>query len=197
MTDLPYSEACERNKGPILERLSGIVRPGQRVLEIGSGTGQHAVHFAAELEVLWQASDVPANLPPLARRIELAGLENLPPPLALDVHGDWPEEHAWEGVFSANTAHIMGWGGVVRMFRGVAQALAADGWFALYGPFNYDGEFTSEGNRRLDAWAKSLNPASGIRDFEAIRDLAEASGLAFVADHEMPANNRLLTFSRV
>ena len=193
-TDLPTSEACERNKGPILEVLRTIVADGDTVLEIGCGTGQHAVHLAANLPVRWIASDRPGTLEVARRRIEAAALDNMEPPLTIDVgEREWPVK-AVDGVFSANTAHIMTWPEVEAMLAGVAGLLPPGGWFALYGPFNYEGRFTSEGNRQLDAWARSLNPGSGVRDFEQVIAAAGAVGLDLQHDNAMPANNRLLEF---
>lgn len=193
--DLPISAACERNKTPIGEVLSGIARRGDRVLEIGSGTGQHAAHLSEVLPVTWQPSDRPPNVPGIAAWVRHAGRPTLLEPIVLDVLGEWPPG-PWDGVFSANTAHIMGWEAVVAMFAGVSSLLGAQGWFALYGPFNYGGEFTSEGNRALDAWARGLDPASGLRNFEDIVALGERHHLEFAADHPMPANNRLLEFRK-
>jgi len=158
------------------------------VLEIGSGTGQHAAYFAAELTHLrWQASDVAEHL----AGIRLWGVE----PTELDVDKPWPEIDA-DAAFSANTAHIMSWPQVERMFRGVARLLPQGGVFALYGPFNYGGQPTSQSNARFDAMLRARDPSSGIRDFEHIQTLAARCGLAFLEDNAMPANNRLLVFRK-
>jgi len=191
----PFSEACDRNKEPILKVLQHSLLEPATVLEIGSGTGQHAVHFARHLPHLtWVATDREENLPGIQQWFDEAALPNLRGPLRLDVlDAAWPVETA-DHAFSANTAHIMGWPAVEAMFAGVGARLAAGGRFYLYGPFNRDGEFTSESNRAFDAMLRARDPAMGIRDDRALLALGRRCGLALVEDHAMPANNRLLCF---
>jgi len=192
----PYSDACERNRGPILEVLRDHFADRRRVLEIGSGTGQHAVHFAAALpQLTWQTSDVAANLSGIRLWLEESGLPNLPPPIALDVTDPWPETR-FDAVFTANTLHIMSWPEVRALFAALPRALAADAKLAVYGPFNYDGRFTSPSNATFDAWLKQRAAHSGIRDFEAVDELARSIGFALVEDRAMPANNRTLVWRR-
>ena len=192
---LTLSEACERNKGPILEVLTVELAASGRVLEVGSGTGQHAVHFATHLpHLLWQPSELSENLPPLAQRIALEGPANLQAPQALDVRDTPWRVPAADAVFSANTLHIMSWGEVGDFFRGVGELLAAAGVLCVYGPFRYRGQYTSDSNAEFDAYLKARDPASGIRDFEALDALARSAGLRFAADHAMPANNRTLVW---
>lgn len=191
----PHSAACERNQGPILDQLRrhlAALEPPAAVLEIGAGTGQHAVHFARHLPHLeWQPSDLEPNLDGIRLWVEEAGLPNLRAPIELDVaRRPWPVDDAG-AVFSANTTHIMPWAEVEAMFAGVAACLAPSGRFVLYGPFNRDGRFTSEGNRQLDAWARATFPGGGVRDLEAILELAARNGLSHLEDVAMPANNRL------
>lgn len=194
---LPYSEACERNKGPILEILHGALSGASRVLEIGSGTGQHAVHFARALPQLeWQPTELPAQLPALAARLALEAPPNLHAPVELDVVDDsWPFTDV-DTVFSANTLHIMSWPAVEAAFRGAGRLLAGGGLLAVYGPFRYGGHFTTGSNADFDRHLRDMDPASGIRDFEAVDALARAQGLVLVADHAMPANNQLLLWRR-
>lgn len=192
----PYSEACERNRDPILEVLRVHFADRRRVLEIGSGTGQHAVHFGAALPHLaWQTSDVDSTLPGTRMWLEEAGLPNLPPPIALDVTGAWPDER-FDAVFTANTLHIMGWPEVQALFAALPGVLAADATLVVYGPFNYDGRFTSPSNASFDAWLKQRSAASGIRDFAAVDELARSIGFGLVEDRPMPANNRTLVWRR-
>jgi cyclopropane fatty-acyl-phospholipid synthase-like methyltransferase len=194
---LTSSEACERNKGPILAVLSAELAGSRRVLEIGSGTGQHAVHFAAGLpELLWQPSEVPQYLAPLAERIARAGTPNLAAPIALDVRDDpWPAIAA-DAVFSANTLHIMSWQAVELFFRGVGAVLGDTGALCVYGPFRYGGRHTSASNDEFDAYLRRRDPESGVRDFEALERLAREQRLELSADHAMPANNRTLVWRR-
>jgi len=194
---LVTAESCERNKGPILEVLKGELATARSVLEIGSGTGQHAVHFAAHLPgLIWQASEVPALLPALAERLRVAGAVNLPAPLALDVRSTpWPGAPV-DAIFSANTLHIMGIEDVHDFFRGADATLGRHGTLCVYGPFNYGGRFTSSSNAQFDAWLKARDARSGIRDFEVLDALARAAGLSLAADHAMPANNRILVWRR-
>jgi len=196
VTSLPCSEACERNKEPILACLRVHFADVRRVLEVGSGTGQHAVHFAAALPHLrWQPSEREGELEAVRQWRAAHPLPNLEPPVALDVRGEWPPLRC-DGMFSANTLHIMGWEGVEALFRGVARHLDPLGVLAIYGPFHYGGQATSDSNAAFDQWLKRRDPASGIRDAEAVQALAADAALEAVADHAMPANNRLLVWRR-
>jgi SAM-dependent methyltransferase len=191
----PYSEASERNREPILAVLRRWLPGACSVLEIGSGTGQHAVFFASALpQVVWQASDRAGNLPGIQEWIEEAALPNLPDAIALDVNvGGWPQSR-FEVVYSSNTAHIISWPEVERMFRRAAAALRRGGLFLLYGPFSYGGRHTADSNARFDASLRAQAAHMGIRDFAALDACAAASGFAFVEDNAMPANNRMLVW---
>lgn len=192
-----FSEACEQNKSPILAVLCETFRDARCVLEIGSGTGQHAVHFARHLPHLrWQPSDRQENHASINAWIGESSLANLSPPLELDVTaGDWPQQ-SFDGVFSANTTHIMNWPAVQCMFAGIGRLLADGGAFCLYGPFNYHNAYTSPGNARFDDWLRSRDPESGVRNFEDLDALARAAGMQLQADYEMPVNNRLLVWAK-
>lgn len=191
-----YADACERNRDPILSVLQRHYSGRHRVLEIGSGTGQHAVHFAAALrDLIWQTSDLESNLPGIRLWIEEARLPNLPAPLALDVRGRWPAAR-FDAAFTANTLHIMSWEEVRALFEGLCDVLAQDAVLAVYGPFNYEGTFTSASNAAFDAALKRRSPESGIRDFTAVDRLARLIGLHLVEDCAMPANNRTLVWRR-
>src|SRR6516165_1671212 len=196
-TMLTVSEACERNKGPILAVLRAELAGSTQVLEVGSGTGQHAVYFAAGLpRLLWQPSELAGNLPPLAERIRLEGGANLRAPLALDVRDDpWPVT-AVAAVFSANTLHIMAWSAVREFFRGVGAVLAPSGVLCVYGPFRFEGRHTSESNAAFVHYLRVRVPESGVRDFEALDAEAQARGLRLTANRAMPANNRTLVWRR-
>jgi len=192
----PYAPACERNREPILEVLRTHFADRRHVLEIGSGTGQHAVHFAAALpHLVWQTSDRGGNLPGIRAWLAEADLANTPAPLVLDVTGSWPSSR-YDAVFTANTLHIMGWDEVVATFGGLARVLDDDAVVAIYGPFNYNGQPTSESNARFDARLKDDDPKQGVRDFEAVDALARGIGLRLAADVAMPANNRTLVWRR-
>ncbi|HEX8755076.1 MAG TPA: DUF938 domain-containing protein [Steroidobacteraceae bacterium] len=193
----PFSEACERNRAPILEVLRDHFADRRHVLEIGSGTGQHAVHFAAALpQLTWQTSDRAPSLPGIQLWIEESSLPNLPPPIELDARGTWPDAR-FDAVFTANTLHIMSWPEVRALFAALPKVLTADAVLAVYGPFNYGGRFTSPSNAAFDAWIKQhYSPQSGIRDFAAVDELARSIGFALVEDRAMPANNRTLVWRR-
>lgn len=193
----PFSEASENNREPILAVLREAFAAVTSVLEIGSGTGQHAVHFAQHLpHLMWQTSDLPVHHPGIQAWLDEALLSNVRPPIALDVNQKpWPVA-AVDGVFTANTLHIISWPEVACLLEGVGQVLRPDGVLCIYGPFNYGGQFTSESNARFDAWLKVRDPLSGVRDFEAVCATAQKHGLVLQQDHTMPVNNRTLVFHK-
>ncbi|HEX5459224.1 MAG TPA: DUF938 domain-containing protein [Steroidobacteraceae bacterium] len=192
----PSSDACDRNREPILEVLRQHFADRHRVLEIGSGTGQHAVHFAAALpHILWQTSEVEANLAGIRLWLEESGLRNLPQPIPLDVTGSWPDA-GFDAVFTANTLHIMSWPEVRVLFAKLPEVLTADAVLAVYGPFNYNGGFTSASNAAFDQWLKQRAAHSGIRDFADVDALARSIGFSLAEDRAMPANNRTLVWRR-
>ena len=191
-----FSDACERNRAPILAVLKRVFADRRQVLEIGSGTGQHAAYFAPELPHLaWQPSDVAENLPSIRLWREEAQTPQLLEPIELDVDQPFPRVSG-DAVFSANTCHIISWPQVEKLFAGVAALLPPGGVFALYGPFNYGGKHTSPSNAEFDQWLRGRDAASGLRDFEDMRELGARHGLALEEDNAMPANNRLLVFRR-
>jgi SAM-dependent methyltransferase len=193
----PFSEASGRNREPILGVLRRVFADRKSVLEIGSGTGQHAAYFAPALPHLaWQPSDVAENLPGIRLWREEAQTPRLAEPIELDVDQPFPGLDV-DAVFSANTCHILSWPQVERMFAGVGAVLPAAGVLALYGPFNYGGKPTSPSNAAFDASLRRRDPKSGVRDFEAIAALAKRHGLMLEEDNAMPANNRLLVFRKI
>ena len=194
----PFSPASERNRDPILKVLQPHFSDRRRVLEIGSGTGQHAVHFSASMPHLrWQCSDRPVYLPGIRQWLGEEALPNTPEPLALDANDDWSLlNQRFDAVFTANTLHIMSWPEVERCFAQLPLVLEADAKLAIYGPFNYGGRFTSASNADFDAGLRAEKPWRGIRDFEAVNALAETIGFRLVHDYAMPANNRCLLWQR-
>ena len=197
MIDKPHAPACERNRDPILAVLRGFLADRSRVLEIGSGTGEHAVHFAAAMPWLtWQASDREEHLPGMRAWLDEAQLPNTPAPLALDVaSGPWPNDRH-DALFSANTLHIMAWHEVEALFAALPSVTTRDAKLAIYGPFNIDGRHTSDSNAAFDASLKARTPLMGIRDAAAVDALALAAGFTLVDDVAMPANNRLRLWQR-
>ena len=194
---LPFSTACERNKDPILEVLRIRFADRTQVLEIGSGTGQHAVYFARALTHLtWHPTEQLAYLADLAERVKLEGPYNLRPPTVLDVRqAVWPLRSI-DALFTANTLHIMSWPEVVALYRGLGGVLSPGGVLCVYGPFRYDGRYTSDSNREFDLMLQERDPNSGLRDIRQVTTLAEEYGLRLDADHGLPANNRLLIFTK-
>jgi hypothetical protein len=193
----PRSEACERNRDPILKVLmQWLLDPGT-ALEIGSGTGQHAVYFAKHMpHITWLTSDLDDHRAGIRAWVSDSQLPNLTLPMRLDVSDShWPVEHT-QYVFSANTTHIMNWTQVQAMFTGVAQTLGPKGVFCLYGPFNHNGEFTSDSNRAFDSLLRSQNAEMGVRDDAALVALARRVGLELAGDYWLPANNRTLVWTK-
>ena len=194
---LKFSDACERNKDPILKILKHGFNNSNLVLEIGSGTAQHAVYFGKHLSHLnWQPTDLNENLASIKERIELEATDNVKSPIELDV-----SKHPWpvldvDAVFTANTFHIMSWELVENFFVGLGEVLNRRGALCVYGPFKYRGKYTSESNKKFDGFIKSRDPQSGIRDFEAVNKLAIEQGLRLLEDHQMPANNQCIGWKR-
>lgn len=194
----PFAESSEQNKDVILAVIAPLFQNCRHVLEVGSGTGQHAVHFATNMpHLVWHTSDVAENHSGIQVWLDDAGLSNTQPPLQLDVlHDPWPVRDV-DAVFSANTAHIMGWAEVEAFFAGVGKLLPEKGLFVLYGPFNYNGEYTSDSNARFDQWLKMRDSKSGIRDVDDLSRLASAAGMVLAHDIEMPVNNRTLVWQKL
>ena len=199
---LLFSEACERNKQPIADALARWLPRPARVLEIGSGSGQHAVHITRRIsQVHWQPSERAEHCLDLQQRIDLEGrsqlaaASQLADAITLDVSaGPWPDG-PYEAVFTANTAHIMPASAVPELVAGAAAVLAPGGLLLLYGPFSDGGRHSAPSNAAFDAHLRSIDPAMGVRDADWITALAESRGLRALADVAMPANNRLLIFA--
>ena len=193
----PFSQACENNKSAILSILVERLKACKTVLEVGSGTGQHAVYFAPNLPWLaWQTSDISANHQGINLWLNELPQDNLLSPIELDLNNRWPITKV-DAIFTANTLHIVKWSLVEAFFQGVSQHLNSYGQCCIYGPFNYLGKYTSESNANFDLWLKERDSASAIRDIEAVIALANAAGLSLENDHAMPANNRLLVFKKI
>jgi cyclopropane fatty-acyl-phospholipid synthase-like methyltransferase len=194
----PFAESSQQNRKPIFNIIEPLFRDCRSVFEVGSGTGQHAVYFAGDLpHLVWHTSDVRENHAGIREWIEASGLTNVREPLELDtLQSDWPEIKV-DAVFSANTLHIMHWDEVVAFFAGVGRLLNPGGKFVVYGPFNYNGNFTSDSNARFDQWLKGRDSESGIKDFDALDDLARQAGMQLVEDFDMPANNRMLYWRKI
>lgn len=191
----PYAESCEKNKVPIIAVLREIFAERKRVLEIASGTGQHAVYFGRELpHLIWQTSELAQHHAGIQAWLDEAQLPNVLPPLMIDVNdARWPVTSV-DAIFNANTVHIISWPEVERLFAHIARVIAPGGCVCFYGPYNYGGNFTSASNARFDAWLKSRAPDSGVRDFEAVNRLAQSHGLELLRDITMPSNNRILVW---
>jgi hypothetical protein len=197
VTALPYSTACERNRAPILECIAPLLAGATRVVEIGSGTGQHAAWFAPRLgHLAWLTTDLPANHPGIRAWIEASGAANLEGPLALDTLQPWPELGAIDAAFSANTAHIMPEPAVVAMFEGLGERLPGGAPFCLYGPFMEQGRHTSDSNAQFDASLQAQGIGMGVRDLAWLLQVAALAGFELETVVPMPANNRVLVWRR-
>lgn len=192
----PFSQSCENNKHAILTVLKKHLNNDSCLLEIGSGTGQHAVYFAENLpKITWQTSDKPENHQGIQQWLSAHPAPNLLPPVHLDLNHSWPIKQT-DHIFSANTLHIISWPLVESFFDGVKTTLNTGGMLCLYGPFNYQGKYSSTSNAKFDDWLKERDKESGIRDFESILEQAKKAQLSFIEDIEMPANNRMLVFKK-
>lgn len=192
-----FSEACERNKGPILDAIKPYLQHSNEVLEIGSGTGQHAVWFAEAMPHLtWHTTDLRENHPSIIAWVETSELPNLRKPRTLDVgQGVWPVNQV-DAIFTANTCHIMPWERVRDMFQGANRVLKPGGHLLIYGPFKVNGEYTSESNKEFDESLKQRDPESGLRDYDDMNRAARHNGFSLIQRHEMPANNMLLAYQK-
>lgn len=191
----PFSQACENNAPSILIELCRLLVSSTSVLEIGSGTGQHAVFFGEALSHLtWQTSDLPENHEGICLWLDEAALQNVLPPIDVNVDDDYEEDERYDVIFMSNTLHILSWKQVKKCFSQMNKAIANNGLLIIYGPFNYKGNFTSESNMRFDQWLKAADAERGIRDFERVNKLAQDEGFILEEDNAMPANNRLLVW---
>ena len=193
----PIAEACLRNQQPIAEKLAQLLQSPGSLLELGSGTGQHAVYCAHRLpHINWQPSDIQQNLAGIKCWVDDAKLANILPAIELDIDQTWPVQRV-DYVFTANTLHYISLDSVKNLFAGVSKILPEKGLFIVYGPVNENGEYTSDGNIRLDEWLKScVNPLAGIKDIELLESLAALERLTLVDNIAMPANNRLLVIQK-
>jgi cyclopropane fatty-acyl-phospholipid synthase-like methyltransferase len=192
----PVAPACERNREPILDVLQTAFRDAKHIIEIGSGTGEHGVYFAERLPWLeWQCSDVTENLSGIEMWVQESNLSNLLDPIELDVTHTSINK-SYDAVFTANTLHIISADQVEDFFRLIGKVTNNGAELVIYGPFNYNGAFSSDSNAQFELWLKERNPLSGIRHFEWINQLAMNVGFKLINDHEMPANNRCLNWKK-
>ena len=196
---LPFSEAAERNKEPILKVLKQVLQPwNKKVLEIGAGTGQHATFFASHFPHLtWTPTEQAENLPVLNQAVQLSGVENLTPPFKIKVGEDEPPIKTYDVVYTANTFHIMSWKECKTLIKMLSGILPEKGLVIIYGPFNYEGGYTSKSNEEFDQCLKQNIPGGGLRAFEDVQKSFEKNDFEFVQDFEMPAHNRTLVFRRL
>lgn len=196
MQGKPFAESAEQNKGPILEVLREWFSEPGSVLEVGSGTGQHAVHFAAAMpHVVWQPTEVADRVAGIEAWRAGSGLANLRPARLLDAEGEWPAER-YDYAFTANTAHIMHWQAVLAMLAGVAGVLRDEGLFAMYGPFARGGRHTARSNLEFDRSLRLMDPGMGVRDMDELQTRALSRGLHLIRVVEMPADNFTLLWRR-
>lgn len=195
---IPFSAACERNKEVIGDTIAPYLQTLDSVLEIGSGTGQHAVYLASQFPHLqWQTSDQQEYLEGISAQLNQAHVDNLLPPLQLEVgQTDWAAGNRYSAIYSANTLHIMAWEKVQALFAGLSAVSNPRAYLIIYGPFKYAGRFTSESNRTFDASLRSRGCGSAIRDFEEVDALAQQADFLLLQDHAMPANNQCLVWQR-
>lgn len=192
----PFAPSCEENKQVILEAIRSYLLPKNSVLEIASGTGQHAIYFSEQMQHLkWQTSDLIASHPGICEWLNDAENDKIQKPIELNVSkpDHWPD-NCYDAIFSANSFHIMSLQNVEDFFKNLPKVLDAKGIVLIYGPFNYNGQFTSDSNARFNLWLQKQNPDSGIKDFEWCQKLAEDANLKLIDDMTMPQNNRILVW---
>jgi len=198
--DLPFSAACERNKDAILSVIKAPLSIAGSVLEIGSGTGQHAIHFAhAFPQLIWQTSDQNYYLEGIRAQLDNAKLDNVAYPLELNVNQTpWLSKvQVFDVVYSANTLHIMTDSDVVSFFQGLPSVSQAGSYLIIYGPFKYQGKFTSQSNAEFDQALRLRGCGSSIKEFDDVNRLAKREGFQLLHDHAMPANNQCLIWRKM
>ncbi len=194
MNKKPFAAAAQQNQDVILNVLQKEFHHAKKVLEIGSGTGQHAAFFSEHLpHLIWQASDKLENIPGIS--MWLQDCENTPSPITLDVLGAWPKDK-YDSAFAANVAHIMHWNEIEAMFTGLGNTLSEHAVFCLYGPFNINGNYTSASNERFDQWLKNRDPLACIRDKDDLTKLASKNNLVISCEYQMPANNMIICWKK-
>lgn len=189
-----FSSACERNKDHLLLALTPWFKQSTSVFEIGSYSGQHAFHFCQAFPHLqWQMSDRAEHIAGLASNLEQADLANCLPPQELDVTNakHWPDQ-AYDIVYTTNTLHIMSWQSVEKFLSHLSKVCKGGSLFVVYGPFKYQGNYTSDSNAQFQQWLQDRDPLSGIRDFELVDNLIQQQGFELLSDTSMPANNQLI-----
>lgn len=197
-TEKPRAPACDRNRQVILDVLNQVIQPqDKQLLEIGSGTGQHAVFMSAHFpNLIWQTSDLEENHAGIKLWLAEEKLPQLKSPVHYQAGKTIFPSGDFDVVYTANTLHIMSWENVQSLINDLGNHLKAGSRVVIYGPFNYNGQFTSESNAKFELWLKDQNPESGIRDFELVNALMLAHGFELLIDKTMPANNRCLVFSK-
>ena len=194
MNSRPYAESCDQNREPIREILEKFAGNAETLLEIGSGTGQHAIYFAQCFpSIAWQTSDLAENHDGIQAWIDDSGLENVQSPLLLNANDPWPVQK-YDILYTANTIHIMSEKDVIAFFNQCGGCMHDESCLIMYGPFNYQGQYTSASNERFDQWLKQRDNLSGIKNFEWLQELGKKSGLNCTHDFKMPANNRILVW---
>jgi len=196
---IPFSGACERNKDVILEVILPYLSKAKTVLEIGSGTAQHAIYFAQNMpHLIWQTSDQKEYLEGINAQLQNADIDNVQRPYELDVNQNhWIEnQQRFDLIYTANTFHIMRWSDVCVFFNGLNTVVNTNAVLIVYGPFKYNGKYTSASNQAFDHTLRSRECGSAIRDFESVDELAKEQGFELIKDHSMPANNQCLIWQR-
>jgi len=197
MTIRTTAPAAARNSAAILGVLRTELRTSACVLEIGSGTGQHAVFFGAAMPALtWQTSDLAEQHADIDAWLADASLSNVLAPLEIDVRTARAENESYDAVFSANTAHIMHYAAVESMFAFVSRALRDRGLFVLYGPMRRNGRFNTHSNAIFHRSLQSRDAGMGIRDLEDLDSMAESGNMRRVRLYAMPANNHVIIWRR-
>ncbi|MDG0996763.1 MAG: DUF938 domain-containing protein [Gammaproteobacteria bacterium] len=192
----PFAAAADENKEAIAALLLTELKDNRDLLEIGSGTGQHAVYFSKLMPHLtWHCSDQSHQIAGIQLWLESAGLKNTAAVFVLDVSQDWPQQ-SYDAAYAANIAHIMHWSQIEDLFLGLSTVLKQGACFYLYGPFSFDGQFSSQSNHDFDHFLRQQDPDSGLRDKNNLDELALKNGLIAATSWALPANNHILSWKK-